>query len=46
VAFIEDGTIDTRALVSDILPLERVVEGMEIVRSARKLKVVIRANQP
>jgi L-iditol 2-dehydrogenase len=46
VTFIEDGTIDTRALVSDILPLERVVEGMEIVRSARKLKVVIQANQP
>ena len=44
VTFIEDGTIDTRALVSDILPLERVVEGMEIVRSARQLKVVIQAN--
>lgn len=45
VTSIENGTVNTRKLVSDILPLERIVEGMEIVRSAEKLKIVIQVNR-
>jgi L-iditol 2-dehydrogenase len=45
VTFIENDTIHVREVVSDILPLERVVEGMELIRSAKTLKVVIQVNQ-
>jgi L-iditol 2-dehydrogenase len=45
VGFIERGLIDTRQLVSHVLPFERIVEGMEIVRQASSLKVVIQVNR-
>jgi len=45
VSFIERGLIDTRKLVSHVLPFERIAEGMEIVRQASSLKVIIQVNQ-
>ena len=45
LGFIERGLIDTQKLVSHVLPFERIVEGMEIVRQASSLKVVIQVNR-
>lgn len=38
---IEEGYVDTEKLVTDILPLEQVAYGMELVKSSERLKVVI-----
>ncbi len=38
---IEEGNVDTEKLVSDVLPLEKVAYGMELVKSGKGLKVVI-----
>lgn len=45
LTFIEKGIVDTGKLISDILPFERVADGMAIVRTADKLKVIIQVNR-
>jgi len=38
---IEDGYVNVEKLVTDVLPLEKVAYGMELVNSSKRLKVVI-----
>jgi len=46
VALIERGLIDTTRLVSHVLPFDQIEQGMQIVRQASSLKVVIEVSGP
>jgi threonine dehydrogenase-like Zn-dependent dehydrogenase len=41
IRLIESGALDLAPLVSDVLPLERVEEGLAALKSGRATKVVI-----
>lgn len=43
--FIEAGYIDTKKIITDILPLEKISEGMELMASGKRLKVLIKTGE-
>lgn len=42
--FIEKGYIDTKNLISDIVPLEKIGDGMELMASGTRLKILVKIN--
>jgi L-iditol 2-dehydrogenase len=46
VSFMERKLIDTTKLASHVLPFDQVEQGMQIVRQATSLKVIIEVNRP